>query len=1281
MHAQRKPGLLLIAGFCLLVFVLAGSPAAFAAASRPHEFSKAFGEACPGEPCTGAELKSPDGVAISEATGDVFVVDKGANRLVRFNEEGVFQSEVTGPSATGSGTLAEGSSTIESALATSGVFSPGEEVTAAGLPPETTITAVLPGGVLEVSNPVEAGKSGVAVPLSAHQDFESPETIAVDNTCALRKLKEPGLTLTQQEECEAGDPSNGDVYVVDAGLEHPFEHTVVDKFTPTGEYLGQISEGKETEGAPLERFFRALDGVAVGSEGSVWIYQENRVVGKYSNAVANKFLSVTQLNGFVDLGRPGFAIDSKGNFYVRHGSPGEPEDNRIAKVDPTGTILNRELDSELSTAVAVDLTSDDPAICNTATVAIFDPEGALLERLGEEEGLHHLSNCAGIGVSATAGSLYVSDAATGTVAVFGPAQAATPKVESESFSEVTSTSARLAATINPRSEPGEAITEYHFQYGRCASIDPESCSESGYEADVPVPDGQIPADFSVHAVGAEATGLQPGSTYHFRAIATNSHGQGAPGKDTTFTTEGAGGELALADNRGWELVSPPDKQGTRIEAISETGVIQAAASGDAITYLTNAPTEADPQGYANRAQVLSRRSAAAWSSRDIAIPHTGPTGSGGGPEETLFDPELTLSALQPFGPFIPQLSDQASESTAYLHDLGDSCGSSCFQPLVTGKRGFANVAEGTRFGEEERCTPSGNGSAIEGICGPRVLGASEDLGHIVLRSRAELVPGTSHGLYEWNAGALSPVSVLPGGEPVAEGVESSLGLKDLAARRAISSDGSRVVWGAAGNLYLRDTSRGETLQLDAAACGGCESGGGRFQIASSDGSRIFFTDQKQLSEGSGANPEKEADLYECKVPPGKLACELSDLTPPHGEEGANVQGGVLGASEDGSYVYFVAKGVLSEAANSRGQHAIAKEANLYLSHDGARSFIATLSGGDEHDWEEAPARQPTRVSKDGRFLELMSQASLTGYDNRDLATRHPVAEVYLYDATTGRLSCASCNPSATRPTGIEYLKLEPGSGGLVGGPRGIWPASALVGANVPGWTAIDTSPFSRYQPRYLADSGRLFFNTAAALVPQDSNGTQDVYQYEPPGVGSCSESDPTFSARSGGCVSLISSGRSTQESAFLDASESGDDVFFLTSAKLSPLDVDPSADVYDAHVCTDASPCITFPDVQSPPCTTEASCKASPTPQPQIFGAPASATFSGPPNPAPPAPPKPKVKTAAQIRAEKLAKALKACHAKKSKQKRKACEKQARKRYGPVKAKKAKGKAKKKGKK
>jgi hypothetical protein len=153
----------------------------------------------------------------------------------------------------------------------------------------------------------------------------------------------------------------------------------------------------------------------------------------------------------------------------------------------------------------------------------------------------------------------------------------------------------------------------------------------------------------------------------------------------------------------------------------------------------------------------------------------------------------------------------------------------------------------------------------------------------------------------------------------------------------------------------------------------------------------------------------------------------------------------------------------------------------------------------------------------------------------------------------------------------------------------------------------------------------------------------------------------TFSERSGGCVGLISSGQSAGESAFFDASESGDDVFFLTSAHLSPADYDTAYDIYDAHVCSDSLPCTTAP-VSSPPCTSGDSCKAAPSPQPTIFGPAPSATFSGTGNVSA-SPPRSGVAGKSLTRAQKLARALRACGKRKSKRKRVSCERQARKQY------------------
>ena len=97
-----------------------------------------------------------------------------------------------------------------------------------------------------------------------------------------------------------------------------------------------------------------------------------------------------------------------------------------------------------------------------------------------------------------------------------------------------------------------------------------------------------------------------------------------------------------------------------------------------------------------------------------------------------------------------------------------------------------------------------------------------------------------------------------------------------------------------------------------------------FQVASSDGSKVLFTDTQRLTENAGAETS-EPDLYECEIVEanaGELECRLSDLTPSSAGEPADVQAGgpgrtqgaVVGASGDGSWVYFVADGVLAAGA-------------------------------------------------------------------------------------------------------------------------------------------------------------------------------------------------------------------------------------------------------------------------------------------------------------------------------------------------------------------------------
>jgi hypothetical protein len=289
----------------------------------------------------------------------------------------------------------------------------------------------------------------------------------------------------------------------------------------------------------------------------------------------------------------------------------------------------------------------------------------------------------------------------------------------------------------------------------------------------------------------------------------------------------------------------------------------------------------------------------------------------------------------------------------------------------------------------------------------------------------------------------------------------------------------------------------------------------------------------------------------------------------------------------------------------------------------------------------------------------MSQQDLVGYNTLDSGSGVPDEEVYLYDAMSGRLVCASCNPTGARPIGIEFTLgalIEEATNERDEG----WSEGQRFAATISPW-AVNAEGGNLYQTRYLSSSGRLFFNSRDALVPQDVNGTWDVYEYEPVGVGNCGVGAAGFSQRTDGCVSLISSGTSAEESVFLDASRGGGDVFFLTTAKLAPQDFDTSVDIYDARECTATSECFPVAAGQPPACSTGDACKPAPTPQPALFGAPSSATFSGAGNIVPATPgQKPKQKSSA--RARQLSKALKSCKGR-PRRRRKECEKKVRARY------------------
>ncbi len=841
-----------------------------------------------------------------------------------------------------------------------------------------------------------------------------------------------------------------------------------------------------------------------------------------------------------------------------------------------------------------------------------------------------------------------------------------PGLRGEAVSAVRAESVTFDARISPHGRP----TSYYFQYG----------PSSSYGTNVPAlgaatPHGpSIGAGESVIEVSQHLQGLTPASAYHYRVVTVTELAPGQLesfyGPDRTFVTQRIGTPPSLPDGRRWEMVSPPQKAGAMLGWIY-TGAVQASADGSAFTDWTSyEPTEDRAEGaYGFVVSEMFGRGADGWVSKTIVPRHAGatsvPVGAGG--EYRAFSEDLSKGVLQPFGTFTP-LAPQASESTPYLRsdftngDPGEPCAANCYQPLVNS----ANVPAGVRFGGET------GGKCTSLFCGPSFIGGTPDLRHLVLGSSADLSTTSlegNTGLYEWSEGHLQLVNVLPPGETNgvggAVGGDARLGGGETDTRHAISNDGSRVIWmgslegGAHPHLYLRDTVNGTTIRLDTFE-EGVEKGPEynyilEYLTASEDGTRIFFRDGERLTADATAE-EQAPDVYEydLNAPQGRRVTDLSVATRP--QEPADVTQ-VLGASGDGSYVYFAAPAVLAPGATpgSCGATSSSSESpcNLYLRHGGKTTFIAALSQDDHSDWAGLGGLT-ARVSPDGNWLAFMSNRSLTGYDTTDAISKQPDEEVYLYEAAHDKLICASCDPTGARPVGAEFgseIALVAASGVF---SKGLW-----VAANLPPWTAFSSA--ASYQSRYLSNSGRLFFDSHDALVPQDVNGTQDVYEYEPAAVGDCESSNITYSERLGGCVALVSSGTSAEESTFLDASETGGDVFFLTSARLVPADFDDQNDVYDARECGAASSCSALAAAAPPPCDTGESCKPGQAAQPTLFGAPPSETFSGTGNhkPSSGAP-----RARSLTRKQKLARALSVCRHKYKRKRRLACERRAGHLYG-----------------
>jgi hypothetical protein len=419
--------------------------------------------------------------------------------------------------------------------------------------------------------------------------------------------------------------------------------------------------------------------------------------------------------------------------------------------------------------------------------------------------------------------------------------------------------------------------------------------------------------------------------------------------------------------------------------------------------------------------------------------------------------------------------------------------------------------------------------------------------------------------------------------------------------RGLAVDGGHVYWASQGEGSIGradlELEKRESKFLEVE---------GKVNGVAVDGAHLYWASNGESATNAGN------DLYRYLPATGAL----SDLTALPGGNGAEVQG-VLGVFADGSYVYFAANGVLAGGASQgdcKGSVGTSRgSCGLYLWHAGQIEFVAPLSSEssrpDAFDWVGTPRDvvssgsyfpKSAFLGDGGRTLVFRSQNKLSEYDNEG------TPEYYRYRAgEPGAIRCLTCRPSG-----------EDAQGG-------------------PGLTSI---VFPSLQPpdsveavssrNLSADGNRFFFETTEALSPEDTNGAGgclfsgsgsqsfpqclDVYEWEAPGSGSCTEGGPAYSPLNGGCLFLISTGKSKFPSLFADASESGNDVFFFTRQSLVGQDKDELQDVYDARVGGGLAPQNPQPVV---PCESPEACHGpAQTPPAQSTATP---TFVGPGNQVP----------------------------------------------------------------
>ena len=641
-----------------------------------------------------------------------------------------------------------------------------------------------------------------------------------------------------------------------------------------------------------------------------------------------------------------------------------------------------------------------------------------------------------------------------------------PVLDGESVSKVTADSAQLNVDINPEG----GITTYRFEWG----------TDESYGDSAPVPDGEVGSVAEVESVSVVANGLAPGTSYHYRVVASNDGGE-VVGDDHTFTTFAPSldqkdtctnahvrqqtGAAQLLDCRAYEMVSAADTGGYNVESSLEVGQTPfgdyPTADGPRVLYGIHSGAIPGPWNPTNHGldPYVASRTPDGWTTEYVGIPAnlTGAGASFGSPLLEA-DPSLNTFAFGGSDICTPCFADGSTNIPLRMPD--------------------GSVIKGM----------SGSLAPAADTTGRIVKHFSADGTHFVFGSTAQFEPdanstGIDTTIYDRNldSDTTQVISTLTNGTTIADGA----GVAEL----DISRNGSRIIIGrllsvdAKGNhyyhLYMHVGSSPDSIDLTPGATSGALYGG-----MSGDGSQVYFTSRDPLTTSSDPDTDASADLFRAEVsssgailsrvsfdpssgpggPGDTNSCDPSSTTANQhwnsvdGLEDCSVTAiaGGGGVAVDTGDIYFLSPEVLDTSV-SPGP--IMNAPNLYFSRVGQPPhFVATL---------DSSLTGPVEPARQYKF-----SGSFGSFDIPTGVATAPNGDVYVYEV-------GGNNPKVQRFTPDGTLL------GTVANGMTTDPSEEVTGDGLPGSLAVDPSNGDLYIPEFF--STILHYNNAGEQL-EDING-------------------------------------------------------------------------------------------------------------------------------------------------------------------------------------------------